>query len=174
MNKKQYSEGNLLIIVLLAAAVLIGGGVLYYKGAKTQKDALEAPLPPPAGGPEDVPLPPPPKNVPPMEIGAEDEMLEDSSGGTSGNEVVAVTGKNFEFSTKEIRVKKGDFVRINFTSADGMHDWHVETYNVGTATVGTGKSSSVEFIADKEGTFEFYCSVGSHRQMGMVGKLIVE
>jgi uncharacterized cupredoxin-like copper-binding protein len=32
----------------------------------------------------------------------------------------------------------------------------------------------VQFVADKTGTFEFYCSVGNHRQMGMVGTLVVQ
>ena len=38
----------------------------------------------------------------------------------------------------------------------------------------TGQIDEVEFVVDKAGTFEYYCSVGNHRQMGMVGKLIVE
>src|SRR3990167_9256749 len=38
----------------------------------------------------------------------------------------------------------------------------------------TGQSASVEFTADKAGGFEYYCSVGTHRAMGMVGAFIVE
>ena len=34
--------------------------------------------------------------------------------------------------------------------------------------------TSVTFIADQEGSFEYYCSVGNHREEGMVGTLIVE
>ena len=37
-----------------------------------------------------------------------------------------------------------------------------------------GETDSIEFVADKVGTFEYYCSVGQHRSMGMVGKLTVE
>jgi plastocyanin len=29
-------------------------------------------------------------------------------------------------------------------------------------------------VADKKGTFEYYCSVGQHRALGMKGKLVVE
>ena len=32
----------------------------------------------------------------------------------------------------------------------------------------------IEFTADKTGSFEYYCSVGTHRQMGMKGTLIVK
>ena len=33
---------------------------------------------------------------------------------------------------------------------------------------------TAEFTADKVGSFEYYCSVGSHRSMGMKGVLKVE
>jgi plastocyanin len=86
----------------------------------------------------------------------------------------AVTGKNFEFSLKEIRVVKGDYVRINFTSTDGFHDWMLDEFNVATERVTTGNSASVEFVADKTGSFEYYCSVGNHKELGMKGALIIE
>jgi plastocyanin len=85
-----------------------------------------------------------------------------------------VTGHNFAFSISEIRVKKNDIVKINFQSTEGFHDWTLEGYSVGTQPVNAPGSASVEFVADKTGSFVFYCSVGTHRQMGMVGTLIVE
>jgi plastocyanin len=84
-----------------------------------------------------------------------------------------ITGTNFAFSTKEIRVKQGDRVKINFIS-EGVHDWVVDEFNARTSVLQTGKSESIEFVASKTGTFEYYCSVGQHRQMGMKGNLIVE
>jgi len=88
--------------------------------------------------------------------------------------VVSLTGQPFAFSQTEIRVKEGDVVRINFSSAQGTHDWVVDEFDARTAVVNTGGSSSVTFTANKAGEFEYYCSVGSHRELGMVGKLIVE
>jgi plastocyanin len=85
-----------------------------------------------------------------------------------------VTGKNFEFSMGEIKVKKGDTVTINFSSTDGFHDWVVDEFDAATERVNPGSDTSVIFVADKTGTFEYYCSVGTHRQLGMVGNLIVE
>ncbi|MEK7463052.1 MAG: cupredoxin domain-containing protein [Patescibacteria group bacterium] len=87
---------------------------------------------------------------------------------------IAVSSKNFEYSVREIRVKKGDKIRINFTNTEGFHDWVIDEFNAKTEKINAGGSSSIEFTADKTGAFEYYCSVGSHRQMGMVGKLIVE
>jgi len=88
--------------------------------------------------------------------------------------VFNVAGKNFVFSITEIKVKTGDKVTINFSSTDGYHDWVVDEFKVATQKVQTGGNTSVTFAANKAGTYEYYCSVGSHRKMGMVGKLIVE
>ena len=74
----------------------------------------------------------------------------------------------------DIKIKQGDKVRIEFTSSEGFHDWVVDEFNAATAQVRPGTPTSVEFTADKKGTFEYYCSVGSHRASGMKGKLIVE
>lgn len=88
--------------------------------------------------------------------------------------VIDISGKNFEFSQKEIRVKQGDIVQINFTSESGFHDWAVDEFNARTEQVRDGGKTSVTFSADKKGAFEYYCSVGQHRANGMVGMLIVE
>ena len=85
-----------------------------------------------------------------------------------------VTGKNFEFSLKEIRVKIGDTVRVNFTSAGGTHNWMIDEFSATTETVNQGGASAVIFTANKAGEFEYYCGIGSHRSLGMVGTLIVE
>lgn len=92
----------------------------------------------------------------------------------SAAKIFAIEGVNFAFSQKEIRVKKGDTVRINFTSKDGFHNLVIDEFNAATDDVQTGGSTSVEFVADKAGSFEYYCSIGSHRQLGMKGTLIVE
>jgi len=87
---------------------------------------------------------------------------------------VELSGHNFAFSQNEIRVKKGDRVKIVFSSTDGFHDWVIDEFSASTERVNTGGNTGVEFVADKAGSFEYYCSVGSHRQLGMVGTLIVE
>lgn len=89
-------------------------------------------------------------------------------------QVFEITGKNFSFSVPQIRVNKGDTVVVQFESTDGFHDWTLDEFNAHTDRVQPGTKTSVTFVADKAGTFEYYCSVGNHRQQGMVGKLIVE
>lgn len=85
-----------------------------------------------------------------------------------------VNGSNFSFDVKTITVKKGDTVRIVFKNQDGFHDFVIDDFNVATKQIQAGQEETVEFVADKGGIFEYYCSVGNHRAMGMVGTLTVE
>lgn len=74
----------------------------------------------------------------------------------------------------EIRVKKGDTVKIVFQNQVGMHDWRVDEFNAGTKVIQAGQQDTVQFVADRTGRFEYYCSVPNHRAQGMKGTLIVE
>ncbi|MEK6909254.1 MAG: plastocyanin/azurin family copper-binding protein [Nanoarchaeota archaeon] len=102
------------------------------------------------------------------------------SEGNSEVKKFVITGENFKFmidgvDNPDIEVNRGDKVRIEFTSTKGFHDWVVDEFNATTKQVReTDDSTFVEFIADKKGTFEYYCSVGKHRANGMKGNLIVK
>lgn len=85
-----------------------------------------------------------------------------------------VTGVNYAFDVEEMTVTEGDTVTINFSSEDGFHDWVVDAFDAATEKVRPGTPTSVTFVADQAGTFEYYCSVGNHREQGMVGTLTVE
>ena len=85
-----------------------------------------------------------------------------------------IDGSSFKFSPNILTVNKGDIVRINFVNTGGKHDLRVDGYNVGTKIIDEGQSDTLEFTADRSGEFEYYCSVGEHRQIGMVGKLVVK
>ncbi len=108
------------------------------------------------------------------------DSVADSAPASSAPEVTfSLTGENFKFvmdghDAPELRVTLGEKVRIEFANAQGFHDWVLDELNARTAQIRAGESSSVEFVADKKGTFEYYCSVGSHRQMGMKGRFVVE
>ena len=85
-----------------------------------------------------------------------------------------VEGSNFAFAPKELRVAEGTKVRIVFKNTGGTHDLVLDAFNVRTKILQGGASETIEFVANKKGTFEYYCSIGTHRQMGMRGNLIVE
>lgn len=102
------------------------------------------------------------------------DMGDTSLGSDAEAQVFTIKGVNHSFDVKEIRVKKGDTVTINFESTDGYHDWAIDEFNAVTEKVQPGTPTSVTFVADQAGSFEYYCSVGNHRAQGMVGTLIVE
>lgn len=85
-----------------------------------------------------------------------------------------VEASNFVFSLKEIKVKEGEKVVINFVNKEGFHDFVLDEFNAKTSQLKAGGIEKLEFIANKKGTFEYYCSVGQHRQMGMKGNFVVE
>ncbi len=102
------------------------------------------------------------------------EMIVNDNEANSEVKEFIVEGGNFVFSLKEIRVNQGDKVKIVFNNTEGFHDLIIDEYNVNTGQIKSEQSRTVEFVADKTGTFEYYCSVGQHRANGMFGKLIVE
>ena len=86
-----------------------------------------------------------------------------------------IKGGNYYFTTDEMRVNKGDVVRVTFSSEDGFHDFVLDEFGVATNRYRPeDEGETIEFVADKTGEFEYYCSVGDHREKGQVGKLIVE
>lgn len=75
----------------------------------------------------------------------------------------------------DLKVNPGDKVRITLTSGEGAeHDLTIEELGVHSAHVlGAGNSVTVEFIAERDGTFAYFCSLPGHRQAGMEGRLVV-
>ena len=94
---------------------------------------------------------------------------------TPQNEVrVTIDGSPFKFLPNTISAKVGDKIIITFRNMEGTHDLRLDEFNVATKLLKAGETDTVEFTADKAGVFEYYCSVGEHRKMGMVGTLTVE
>jgi plastocyanin len=97
----------------------------------------------------------------------------------SGVKTFVISGENFKFTMNgvdnpEIKVKQGDKIKIEFTSASGFHDFVIDELGAKTEKLRDGGSQAIEFTASKKGTFEYYCSVGEHRAKGMKGNFIVE
>jgi plastocyanin len=109
------------------------------------------------------------------EAALETEMSQETVPEVESTErVFTLDSFSYGYSEDEIRVKQGDTVTINLTNSAGFHDWVVDEFGAATEKISAGETTSVTFVADETGTFEYYCSVGSHRQQGMVGNLIVE
>ena len=86
----------------------------------------------------------------------------------------SVDGSSFEFDPKTITVKKGDIVKITFKDIDSSHNLVIDGYDVSTDIIGKGKEDTIQFVADKVGSFKYYCSVSNHEKLGMTGTLVVD
>ena len=88
---------------------------------------------------------------------------------------VFIEASNYEFSITEITANRGDTVTVEMTSTEGMHDFVIDEFDVQSEVVNSGGSTLVTFTIpeDASGSFEYYCSIGNHRDLGMVGTLTV-
>ena len=84
-----------------------------------------------------------------------------------------ITAKRCSFEPSVIEVNKGDKVRLTVESLDVPHGFSILEYGI-NERLDPGKEMKIEFTADKQGTFTFFCSVfcGSGHT-GMKGKIIV-
>ena len=87
---------------------------------------------------------------------------------------IKMTAKKYAFDPKVITVKQGDQVRLIITALDRDHGFKLEAYGINQKLV-KGKPTTIEFSADKPGTFQFQCSeFCGFGHLRMKGKLIVE
>ncbi|MBI4086955.1 cupredoxin domain-containing protein [Candidatus Kaiserbacteria bacterium] len=96
---------------------------------------------------------------------------------TASDDVLAVTvhAASYAFTPQTITAKLGQKVRMTVVSDGGLHDFVIDEFaGAKTARLQSGKNETIEFTADKKGSFTYYCSVGNHRAMGMEGTLTVE
>jgi plastocyanin len=108
----------------------------------------------------------------------EENKTSTSDGSTNENNGLikefTITSGNFSFMPETLTVNEGDIVRIVIKNETGFHDFVIDEFFIKTNPTNGEGDSIVEFIADKTGSFEYYCSIGTHRQMGMKGTLIVQ
>lgn len=151
-----------LIILAVAGVGAIVGGIFMMKKSSPEKVVSST-------GDQNMPVVP--ETTEPVVPATGEGVME----GTSEKTVeIAVEGSNYKFAPAEIRVKKGENIRLVFKSAGGIHDFVIDEFDVTTSQIGDGEEEEVEFVADKVGTFAYFCSVGNHRKIGMEGKLVVE
>ncbi|MDO8469980.1 MAG: cupredoxin domain-containing protein [bacterium] len=161
-------------IGIVVAVVVVAGGVWYALSrpslapdAVTESPAVPAAAPSGNGSPV-------PEQQPGNANAAAGIDTSVSAGGSVGmTKDITVTGRSFSFSPSAITVKKGTVVRLTLKNAGGFHDFVIDELGVRTKQLADGTEETVTFTADKVGNFEYYCSVGNHRAMGMWGTLTV-
>lgn len=112
------------------------------------------------------------------EVGRTEELVADESTELADESAEVVEfdlrASNYKYDLDEIRVNLGDRVKVNLINDRGEHDLVIDEFGVRSQILTGNQTEVIEFVADEAGIFEFYCSVGQHRAMGMVGNLIVE
>ena len=89
-------------------------------------------------------------------------------------QVIRITAKKFEYSPKEIRLKKGVPAVLEFTSLDRLHGFVCPDLGLRTDIL-PGKVSTVRVVPQKAGTYDFHCDIfcGEGHE-DMTGTIIVE
>jgi len=86
---------------------------------------------------------------------------------------IKITARRFEFSPKTITVGKGEHVKLVVTSEDVDHGFAIKDLGI-DQEVKAKQTKVIELTPDKEGRFQFTCSVFCGDGHGeMVGELIV-
>jgi cytochrome c oxidase subunit 2 len=87
---------------------------------------------------------------------------------------IAVTAKKYEFSPSELRVRQGETVKLTITALDRKHGFKIEALDI-DRELPKGEAVTIEFVADRAGTFPIACSKFCGFGHGkMKGELIVE
>jgi cytochrome c oxidase subunit 2 len=87
---------------------------------------------------------------------------------------IQLTAKKYEFSPSIVKVKRGDRVRLVVTALDRTHGLRVDAFQI-NRKLPKGEAVTVDFTADRAGTFPFQCSEFcglGHKKM--TGELVVE
>ncbi len=94
-----------------------------------------------------------------------------------GGETVDVTATDFTFDPSDPTVKPGDVTFDLTNDGDTLHNIEIEGPS-GEAElpedIGPGEKGSVTADLNEPGTYEFYCPVANHKDLGMVGEVTVK
>ena len=83
-----------------------------------------------------------------------------------------MTASRFKFEPAMLQVSEGDRVRLTLRSMDTEHGLEIKKLKVKVAVPKGGDPVTVEFVADRPGTYEFkcseYCGSGHGRMKGQI------
>lgn len=103
-----------------------------------------------------------------------DETTTDQTPTSPETKEFNVIAKQWTFLPNTITVNEGDTVILNIESIDVSHGFALPTFGV-SEFLSPGNTVKVEFIADKAGTFSFFCNVSCGvGHSGMRGTLVVQ
>jgi heme/copper-type cytochrome/quinol oxidase subunit 2 len=86
---------------------------------------------------------------------------------------ITLTARNYRFAPSRIEVAQDDLVKLTVQSEDNAYSLTIDEYRV-SRRVPAGGSTTLEFRADRAGTFAFYSNMTNDaRHAQMKGELVV-
>jgi heme/copper-type cytochrome/quinol oxidase subunit 2 len=86
---------------------------------------------------------------------------------------ITLTARNYRFAPSRIEVRQDDLVKLTVQSEDNAYSVTIDEYRV-SRRVPAGASTTLEFRADRAGTFAFYSNLTNDaRHAQMKGELVV-
>ena len=156
------------LIISLVIVVVIIGGIFLFNGSSDSSDVTDNTQ---NSGTLDTGQTPPPFIDDNQESGQDDTGTSSDSSETKEFDIVA---RQWNFNPDTITVNEGDTVILNINSIDVNHGFAIKEFGV-SESLNPGNTVRVEFIADRKGSFSFFCNVqcgSGHTRMR--GTLIVE
>jgi heme/copper-type cytochrome/quinol oxidase subunit 2 len=84
-----------------------------------------------------------------------------------------VTARNYAFSPNRIEATQDDLIKLTVQSEDVAYSLTIDEYRV-SKRIPAGGSTTLEFRADRSGTFSFYSNLSNDaRHKQMTGQLVV-
>lgn len=142
-----------LILAAVFVTILLGAGIWWFQSQRVQITPAPSPARPKIS--ESVSPSPSPK---------EGKVLQ-----------IEVEGYEYYFSPSKLSLKAGEKVKITFRNNGVLpHNLTITDLGIASKTIGPKQMTSLEFTAQKSGSFSMFCSVGNHRALGMEGDVRID
>jgi len=87
---------------------------------------------------------------------------------------VTVTATDYDFNPKKIELTAGMTLELKLVNEGNVaHSWSVPKLDADSDRIQPGNSTTVTLKPSEPGTYEIACQVPGHKNIGMVGELVV-
>ena len=92
-----------------------------------------------------------------------------------GGEAVEISATEYKFDPSEVTAKAGEVTFTLQNDGSAEHNLEVEGNGIEEVSDTIGGGQSTELAVDlKPGTYEMYCAIDGHKDLGMEGEITVE
>jgi len=163
-------------VVLIVLLVLVVGGFLVFRGDDSDSGVSDVGSGSGSSAGDTssaVPAVQGDESVDETIVGSDGTDEDEPSDDVASVKRFSVIAKRWDFSPSTIEVDEGDTVIMNIESVDVSHGFVISAFGV-SEFLSPGNTVSIEFVADKAGSFPFFCNVQCGSGHGsMRGTLIV-